>query len=130
MKRYLITFVVSLLFGIALGVAPACTHAPPNLTPLATRAFYATQVIHDLDRVRDAANDAHKTVPPLIDAKDTLAIVQWHESAITVAHDAKDGWKTALDASIPALQKNLSPATWQVIAPYVTLVQNIIKEIQ
>lgn len=106
----------------------ACATQPPNLTPPAVRAFYATEVIHDLDRVRDAANDAHNTIPPLVDAKLTLKIVEWHEQAITIVHDAKDGWQAALDASIVALQQDLPPATWQLIGQYVKLVQSIVKE--
>src|SRR5262245_49154609 len=45
---------VLLPIALALGAA-SCVKAPPNLTPAATRAFYGTQVIHDLDRLREVA---------------------------------------------------------------------------
>src|SRR3954464_12339020 len=100
----------TILIALALACsASACAKAPPNLTPQAVAAFHGTQVIQDLGRIRDAADAAHKTVPPLLDAATTLKIVNWHQSAITVVHAAPAGWKTTVLASLDELDKSLSP---------------------
>lgn len=119
----------ALLLILCLSFVACASHIPPNLNPEATRAWYGTEILKNLDRVRDAANDAHNTTPPLVDAPTTLKIVEWHQSAIKIVHDAAVGWREALAASLAALQKNLPAATWQLIQPYVALVQNILKEL-
>ncbi len=116
---------------LLLSLAPACaSKLPPNLTPDATKAWYATEVIHDLDRVRDVANDAHKTTPPLITAAEALRVVQWHEVAITITHNARTGWQSVLDTSIQELQTVIAPGTWKLLSPYIELVRNILKAVQ
>lgn len=116
---------------VALLLFVACTgNKPPNLSPEATRAWYGTEILHDLDRVRDAAHDAHLTNPPLIDAATDLKIVTWHQQAIAIVHDAKTGWQAALQTTLTALQRDLPAATWRLISPYIALVQNILKGVQ
>lgn len=123
MKVFSLALTAVLTFGCA-------ANKPPDLNPEATKAWYGTEIIKDLDRVRDVLDDAHHTAPPLIDAKTDLDVVNWHESAITIVHEAKSGWRVALQASLTELQKRLSPGVWSLIDPYVRLVQNILKEVQ
>lgn len=130
LKDFAGSIVLTAVLALGLFAASCAGNKPPNLNPEATKAWYGTEIIKNLDRVRDAANDAHQTNPPLIDAPTTLKIVEWHQSAIKVVHDGAVGWREALTASIGALQRNLPPQTWQLIQPYVLLVQNIIKELQ
>jgi hypothetical protein len=106
-----------------------CQHAPPNLSPQAVAAFHGTQVIHDLDRIRDAADAAHHTTPPLLDAATTLKIVTWHQSAITVVHAAPSGWKATVLSSLDQLNTNLTDKDRQVIAPYVALARGVLQEV-
>lgn len=110
---------------LALLLTPACAHTPPNLSPQAVIAFHGTQVIGYLDKVRDAADAAHKTSPPLLDAPTTLKIVSWHRDAIIVVHAAKDGWLTATATGLNALNAELSPQAKQVLAPYIAAAQAI-----
>lgn len=126
MKRLLLGLLLtSALIGGAN--AASCAKAPPNLTPEATRAFYGTQVIHDLDRLREVAVAAHATTPPLLSAEDTLAITQWHQSAIAVVHAAPAGWKSEVNASLTEALKRISPSARQVVAPYVAIVRALLE---
>lgn len=110
-------------------LASGCGKTPPNLTPAAVAAFHGTQVIQYLDRVRDAANDAHKTVPPLLDAQVTLKIVNWHQSAITVVHATPAGWQATVTASLDELMKGLNAHDQQVVAPYIAAAKLVIHEV-
>ncbi len=125
MKRL---FVLPFVFVFSLAL-PSCAKTPPNLTPQAVVAFHGTQVIHYLDRVRDAANDAHKTTPPLLDAKTTLTIVQWHEATIKVVHEAAAGWQAATLKALDELPKQLSAHDQQVVAPYIAAAKVILQQV-
>lgn len=121
MKRYALVLLLLTLVG--------CQHAPPNLTPQAVVAFHGTQVIHDLDRIRDAADAAHKTTPPLIDAATELKIVNWHQSAIVIVHSAPAGWQASVGASLEQLEKQLSDKDKQVVGPYIAVAKAILAEV-
>lgn len=118
------------LLVLCLSLSACASHVPPNLNPEATRAWYGTQIIKALDHVRDAVDDAHHTTPPLVDAGTDLKVVQWHQTAVTIVHEAKVGWRNALDASLTGLQANLPPDIWTLIDPYVRLAQSILREVQ
>jgi hypothetical protein len=124
--------VYATLVAISLTFTPSCAgNKPPvGLNAQATHDWYRTEVEKGLNHVRDAANDAHDTTPPLIDAATNLQIVQWHELVITIIHDQKAGWRTALDTALGGLQARLSPDTWALIGPYVKFVQNLLKQVQ
>jgi len=112
---------------IVLALCVGCAKAPPNLTPEPTRAFYGTQVIHDLDRLREVAVSAHATTPPLVSAEDTLEIVKWHESAIVTVHAGGAGWKAAVGAGLDQALTRISPAARQLVAPYVAIVKALLE---
>jgi hypothetical protein len=88
-------------------LAPA---PPANLTPQVTAAWYATYAIKDLDVIRDFANDASNTTPPVISKPVMLKVVDWHESLVKVIHASPAGWKAAASAGLTELQDTiLSP---------------------
>lgn len=117
--------VISLL---AFALLAACAKAPPDLTPAATRAFYGTEVIHDLDRLREVAVSAHATSPPLLSAEETLAIVKWHQTAIALVHAAPAGWKTEVRVALAETLTRLSPSAQKTLAPYVAIVRALLQE--
>jgi len=118
-------FRAALVLMLALTVG--CAKAPPTLTPEATRAFYGTQVIHDLDRLREVAVAAHATTPPLVSAEDTLEIVKWHESAIVTVHAGAAGWKAAVATGLDQALGRISAAARQLVAPYVAIVKALLE---
>jgi hypothetical protein len=97
-KRLLIVLLVIGSFG--------CTKQPPDLTPEAKTAFYATRVIKVLDVVRDAAIAANELVPPVISTNDTRKVVLWHKTTIQVISAAPDGWKPTVKTNIYLLTCN------------------------
>ncbi len=117
------------LMVLSAVLSSGCAKAPPNLTPQAVHAFYRTQVIKDLDRLRDVAVSAHATVPPLLSAQETLAIVQWHRAAIVTIHNAPAGWKATVLTGLDETLANLSPKARETVSPYVGLVRAILQEI-
>lgn len=117
------------LLLLALLCSPACAHTPPNLTPQAVVAFRGTQVIGYLDKVRDAADAAHHTTPPLLSAKTTLQIVNWHQAAITVVHDAKDGWQAAVLSGLAGLKAQLTADEQQTVGPYIDAARIILASV-
>ncbi len=106
-----------------------CAKAPPNLTPAAQHAFYGTQVFKDLDRLREVAVAAHATVPPLLSAPETLAVVEWHKAALITIHNAPAGWKSTVLTGLDETLKNFSPKARETLSPYVGLVRVILQEI-
>lgn len=121
-------FIMTLTMSTLALQAGCAGNPPPNLTPQAVRAWHGTRLIKDLDIVRDAATAAHETTPPLLSAKDTLSVVEWHQAAIVIVHDAKDGWKAALRSSVGELRKKLPPDAWSAIAPYAQLVLTLLDQ--
>lgn len=115
MKRVLL---ILLLTG-AVGCKALAPTAPPNLTPQVTAKFYATYAIKDLDVIRDFANDANKTTPPIISKATLLTIVDWHESVVNVIHATPDGWKAAVLAGLDEIKTKLSPTDYAHIKPYI-----------
>ncbi len=131
MKHYRPVAALALMFAL-FGplVAPGCAKAPPNLTPQAVAAFHGTQLIRDLDRLRDVAVDAHRTVPPLIDAEVTLKIVKWHEQSLLTVRAATTGWKSALRQSLVSLEQELPPRVREVVGPYLAVIRIIMEDVR
>jgi len=95
----------------------------PNLTPAAQTAYYQTQIIKDLDLLRDAVVDANALVPSLISPQTTTLVVKYHELAITFVNNAPLGWKLYLSIGLTGLLKTLPANEQRVVSPYVTLIQ-------
>ena len=118
MKRLLI---VAFVFTGACAGTP-----PPALTPIATAQFSATQVIKDIDVVRDFAIAANAQTPPLITTAGTRIIVSFHESVVAIINASPAGWKATVIAALGQLKSNLSATDWAIVSPYVALLQTVI----
>ena len=117
-----------LLIGLLLTL-PACTKAPPNLTPQVQAQFYATQGIKDLDVIRDFAVGASQTTPPLITKATLLQVVNWHEDLVKAIHVAPNGWKTTASAGLDALSSRLSSADAARFKPYIDAARLLFQEL-
>ena len=124
MKRVTL-LVAALLVSSCSALAPK---APPNLTPQVTAKFYATYAMKDLDVVRDFANDASKTTPPLISKATLLLIVNWHETVVRTIHAAPAGWKAATLAALDELPRRLAPSDAATLRPYLEAAKTFAKE--
>ncbi len=114
--------------GICSFIA-SCQQPPPNLTPAAVVAFRQTEIVKDLDRVRDIAVDAHQTTPPLLTAEVTKEIVTWHQTAIRLVHDRAANWQAAVLQGLDELQRHLSAHDRQLLAPYLVAVRTLLAEV-
>jgi hypothetical protein len=112
------------LLGLGL---MGCAKPPPNLTPTATRAFYATEAIKDFDRLREVAVSAHATTPPLLSTDETIAVVEWHKAAIITAHAAQSGWQLSVATGLDQALGKLTPSSRALIAPYVAIVRSVLE---
>ena len=121
---------VLLATAIGLGSLSGCAKAPPDLTPEAKRAFYATQVVKDLDRLREVAVAAHATTPPILTAEETQSVVKWHLGAITSIKAGVSGWQAGVSVGLDALLSSLSPRARSTLAPYVAIVKTLLQEIR
>lgn len=110
------------------GCATLSPKAPSNLTPPATTAFYATEVIQGLDLIRDFADGASTTSPPLISTATLLKIVNWHEDLVILIHSSPAGWKVTAETGLGELKQMLSPAEYARVQPYVILAHTLIQE--
>lgn len=121
----------TLALSMTLGCGGALTpKAPPNLTPQVTAKFYATYIIKDLDIIRDFADDANKTVPPVVSNATLKVVVTWHEALVTVIHASPDGWRTAVDAGLTQLEGLLPPADAAKFKAYIDATRVLVRELQ
>lgn len=135
MKRFIaiqsITIVAFALVAVVLGAGTsACAnHAPPNLTPAATSAWYGTRVIKDLDVLRDTAIDANNQTPPLLNRATTARVVLYHKAAIKTVHAAPNGWKATVSTGLDSLADSLTLDEKAILAPYLALAKAALQEI-
>ena len=106
-----------------------CAKAPPNLTPQATQAWYATQVVKALDLVRDTAVSANALTPPLISTDTTRKVVQYHEDTVSIIQALPSGWQTTVKASLTVFVSSLSDSDKTLLKSYVTVVQDALKAV-
>jgi len=112
-----------------LALIAGCATPPPNLTPAAVVAFRQTEIIRDLDRVMEVANDAHHTVPPLLSAEVALEVVNWHQTAVDLVHNKGANWQAAAMQGLDELQRKLSAHDRQILAPYLSAVRVLLTEV-
>ena len=110
-------------FILCLTLSGCVGNPPPNLTPAAQTAYYQTQIVKDLDLLRDAVVDANALVPSLVSTQTTTLVVKYHELAITLVNNAPLGWKVDLSIGLTGLLKTLPANEQRVVSPYVTLIQ-------
>lgn len=106
-----------------------CAPPPPNLSPAANQAFYKTRAQKALDVIRDTAQDANATTPPIVSTATARKITIWHESAIKIMHDSGAGWQPAVQTGLDELLKDVTPAEKQLLTPYVALAKTILQEV-
>ena len=119
----------SLIFALALSFGCA-NQAPPVLTPQAHVAFYGTQVIHDLDVLRDIIVLAEKSTPQIISTDAARRYIGYHEYAITLVHDAPTGYQAVVQRGLDEYVKSLSAKELVIVAPYVALINAVLQEVQ
>lgn len=121
MKRILVTS----LLALSLVVSACGPKAPPTLTPAASKAWYGSQVLKDLDVVRDVSVDAFKQ--GLLSRASLVKVVKFHETAITLVHNAPLAWKVQVTNDLDGVVKTLTPDEQALLGPYVDLVKAAIK---
>lgn len=117
---------ISLAFMVAS--LSGCAKTPPNLTPAANAAFSQHQVQNALDQLRDIAQAANATTPPLLSTPTVRKITAWHAQAITLVHMAGAGWQTLVAAGLDTALADLPPSESRVVTPYVPLIKTLLKE--
>ncbi len=108
-----------------------CASAPPNLSPAAQQAWYATRVVKGLDVLRDTAIDANAQTPPLLTTTETRCVVLVHQTALQTMQAKASGWPTAVSTALDGLKRPgcLTPRSVTVLAPYVAIVKTALLEI-
>ena len=120
-----ISFVLSFMLG--LGLQTSCAKAPPSLvTVQGVASFQNLQIVKPLDLMRDLAQDASRTVPPIITRADALKVTDFHTAAVKILDARGPDWKNQIVASADALLPLLSPRTQGIVKPYVTLVKTVL----
>lgn len=121
MKRQLLSVMAVLALSVSLG---ACAHNPaPSTSPDAQIASQAQHVVAVLDVLRDAAVSMNAQTPKLLSDSATAKVVSIHQSLVQVIGAAPTGWKATVQAAFEELPKDLSPADYQKIAPYVVVAE-------
>ena len=80
--------------------------------------------------MREVAVGAHATAPPLLDAKETLAVVEWHQTAIRLVNGGQAGWKNLMTTGLDQLLAKLKPTTRQLLAPYAAVIRTLLQELK
>lgn len=123
--RYLYAVLVVVTF-LATGCA---NNPPPTLSPQAAHAYQAMRATKDLDVLMDVATSANATVPPVLDEATTRKVVQYHQAAVTIIHDAQAGWQAAIQTATTEFLKVLPADARAALRPYIALVQAGIQEL-
>lgn len=131
MRHYQLIVLVAAMTALLGGPVSqtSCAKAPPNLTPAASMAFRATQVVRALDVLRDVAIDANAQKPPLLSEEVTRKVVLYHQSTVKVIQATPAGWPAMTKAGLDALLSGLAPPERALLAPYAGLINTIIQEV-
>jgi hypothetical protein len=128
MRRIGQTLALTALLTASILTMEGCKHIPPNLNPQATAAWYGTQVIRNLDLLRDIAQDGSATTPPVISIVTARKVTLYHESAIKTIHSIPLGWQSIVSSGLDELAKDLPKAEAQQLGPYIALAKTVIQE--
>lgn len=126
-NKLLSFFLVALLCVSGMGASCNPKQAPPNLTPEAVVAFQNTQILKNLDLVRDMAISAEKA--GLLSRNTTRQVVLWHRASISILHARGAGWQEKIVDGVRAMQSANSALTdgeKDVLAPYFGLIKTSI----
>lgn len=121
MKQQLLSVMAALTLAVSLG---ACAHNPaPANSPDVQAAAQATRVIAILDVLNDAAVSMNAQTPKLLSDAATSKVVSIHQSLVQVIGASPTGWKATVQAALDELPKDLTPADYQKVAPYVVVAE-------
>jgi hypothetical protein len=115
------------MLAVACGTVLA-PRAPSGLSQADVARFYGTQIIKDLDLIRDFADDGSKTTPPLVSGKTDAIVAKWHKALVTDIHAAPGGWKALTLTGLDQLKTLVPPNDYARFAPYVALARTLVKE--
>lgn len=118
-----------LLALVLVGFMAGCAKAPPQLSPAGKSDFYKTQVVHQLDLLRDTAIAANALPTPLLSTDDTRQVVAVHRSLLLTLQSSEAGWVAAVKMGLDQMVEKFKPAQKAVIAPYVAAVKLILDEV-
>lgn len=110
-------------------VSSACPKAPPSLSPVGKTDFYKTQVVHQLDLLRDTAIAANALPNPLLSTDDTREVVAVHRSLLLTLQASTDGWVPAVKLGLDQINQKLKPPQQVVAAPYIAAIKLILDEV-
>lgn len=122
-----LTLALCALLTATVLLMEGCAKAPPSLSPIGQSAWNRHELEKDLDILRDIAVDAE--AQHVIATLSARAVVSYHQTAITVMHDAQAGWQKILSDGFDGLQRNLPPADYARIKAYVDLARATLKEL-
>lgn len=125
--RLVLVLTAALSLGSAGVALHSCAAAPPNLTPASVDDFHKTQAIKALDQIRDIAIAANATTPPQMATASTRLVVSFHEATVKTIQAAGSGWPATIQVAVDNFAKGLPPADATVIAPYVALIDALLK---
>jgi hypothetical protein len=118
-----------LLALVLVGFMAGCAKAPPTLSPAGAADFHKTQVVDQLNILRDTVIRANALPNPLISTDDTRVVVKAHRSILVTIQASQAGWQTAVGTALDELGHNLKPQGAAFIAPYVALAKTLLQEI-
>jgi hypothetical protein len=104
-----------------------CTHAPPTLSPTGAAAFQATRVVKALDVLQDFAIAAEAQNPKLLSTANTRKVIDVVAVSVRAIGAVPTGWKPTVLAALDQLQRDILPAEWQRLLPYISLVRSVIE---
>jgi hypothetical protein len=115
-----------LFFAIGLVGQQGCAKAPPTLGPSGITAFQNHQIADALDLVRNVAQDASKTSPPLLSRDIALQVTNWHTAALKTLDARGPNWKNEIQVGLDEVLKNLPAKNQDLLRPYVSLVKTVL----
>jgi hypothetical protein len=123
-NRLILPFLVFFALGVAL--QQGCEKAPLTLSPAGVTAFQNHQIAQTLDLVRDIAQDASKTSPPLLSRDIALQVTNWHTAALKTLDARGPNWKNEIQVGLDEVVKNLPAKNQDLLRPYVSLVKTVL----
>lgn len=125
----------SLCLALALTCSTGCFTTPPQTQPDLSQLsatgladFKKTQIVKELDLLRDTAINANKVGTSLLSDQTTRVVVDFHTSAILVIQASKDGWSAAVAQSLDETLKNIkSDAERALLQPYFDVAKTLLK---
>lgn len=115
--------VIGILLVVLLSGGACASHVPPNLTPAASAAYTADQIVKRIGEAQQAvidASDANK-----INVADARTIVLWTRTTLKALGEAPNGWQAVALAGWPDVRALLlANAT---LSPWVPTLDDLLR---